>query len=109
MRWLSLDGVETFVEMVEDGRALLLLMRAKHGSELKGVSLRSALIQKILATKDECCRELPTAEYLIHPKHLKERESYPIITHRLNHLTRYDVNMVAQAIVAENRRTPCKD
>ena len=106
LRWLNLDGVESFVEMVEDGRALLLLMRAKKGSELKGVSLRSALIQKILATKEECCPSMPIAEYLIHPKHLKERGSYPIITQRLNQLTRYDVNLVARAIVAENRRTP---
>lgn len=36
LRWLNLDGVETFVEMVEDGNALLLLMRAKRGSELRG-------------------------------------------------------------------------
>lgn len=108
LRWLNLDGVETFVEMVEDGNALLLLMRAKRGSELRGVSLRSALIQKILATKEECCPSMPTAEYMIHPKHLRERESYPIITHRVKELTRYDVNLIARAIVAENRRQPCK-
>ena len=108
LRWLNLDGVETFVEMVEDGRALLLLMRAKKGSELRGVSLRSALIRKILETKEECCQSIPTSEYLIHPKHLQERESYPIITNRLDHLKRYDVNIIAQAIVAEKRRRPCK-
>jgi hypothetical protein len=106
LRWLNLDGVETFVELVEDGRALLLLMRAKTGSELRGVNLRSALIRKILDTKEECCPGVPTTEYLIHPKHLKERESYPIITGRLCHLTRYDVTIVAQAIVAERRRKP---
>ena len=108
LRWLNLDGVETFVEMVEDGRALLLLMRAKKGSELRGVSLRSALIQKILDTKEEFCPDMPTSEYLIHPKHLREQESYPIITARLSRLIRYDVSIVAQAIVAENRRRPCK-
>ena len=108
LRWLNLDGVETFVEMVEDGRALLLLMRAKKGSELRGVSLRSALIQKILDTKEEFCPDMPTSEYLIHPKHLRERESYPIITAQLSRLIRYDVSIVAQAIVAENRRRPCK-
>ncbi len=106
LRWLNLDGVETFVELVEDGRALLLLMRAKTGSELRGVNLRSALIRKILDTKEECCPGVPTTEYLIHPKHLKERESYPIITGRLCFLTRYDVTIVAQAIVAERRRKP---
>ena len=108
LRWLNLDGVETFVELVEDGRALLLLMRAKMGSELRGVNLRSALIRKILDTKEECCPGVPTEEYLIHPKHLKERESYPVITSRLCHLTRYHVTIVAQAIVAENRRRPCE-
>ena len=108
LRWLNLDGVETFVEMVEDGRALLLLMRAKKGSELRGVSLRSSLIRKILNTKEEYCPSLPTSEYLIHPKHLQERESYPIITSRLDHLKRYDMNLITQAIVAEKRRTPRK-
>ena len=106
LRWLNLDGVETFVELVEDGRALLLLMRAKMGSELRGVNLRSALIRKILDTKEECCPGVPTEEYLIHPKHLKERESYPIITGRLCDLTRYDITIVAKAIVGEKRRRP---
>ena len=104
LRWLNLDGVETFVEMVEDGRALLLLMRAKKGSELRGVNLRSALIRKILDTKEECCPGIPTAEYLIHPKHLQERESYPIITDRLSDLSRYDISIVARAIVPEGNR-----
>ena len=108
LRWLNLDGVETFVEMVEDGRALLLLMRAKAGSELKGVSLRSALVQKILATKEEFCSSMPTAEYLIHPDHLRERESYPIITHKVDKLTRYDVNVIAKAIAPEEKKIPCK-
>ena len=108
LRWLNLDGVETFVEMVEDGRALLLLMRAKAGSELKGVSLRSALVQKILATKEEFCSSMPTAEYLIHPDHLRERESYPIITQKVDKLTRYDVNVIAKAIAPEEKKIPCK-
>ena len=106
LRWLNLDGIETFVEMVEDGKALVLLMRAKVGSELKGVSLRSALIRKILDTKEECCQSMRTDEYFIDPKHLKERESYPIITKRLDQLTRYDVRLIARAIVAENGRIP---
>ena len=108
LRWLNLDGVETFMEMVEDKRALVLLMRAKKGSELKGVSLRAALIRKILDTKEEFCPDMPTSEYLIHPKHLRERESYPIITGRLSCLIRYNISTVAQAIVAENQRRPCK-
>ena len=99
LRWLNLDGVETFVELVEDGSALLLLMRAKKGSEMKGVNLRSALIRKILDTKQECCPSLVTAEYLIDSKHLKERESYPIITKKLRDLTTYDVNLIARSIV----------
>ena len=108
LRWLNLDGVETFVELVEDGRALLLLMRAKKGSELRGVNLRSLLIRKILDTKEECCPGVLTSEYLIHPKHLRDRGSYPIITDRLSNLSRYDITIIAQAIRPENRRRPCK-
>ena len=108
LRWLNLDGVETFVEMVEDGRALLLLMRAKKGSELRGVNLRSLLIRKILETKEECCPVMQTTEYFIHPKHLREQENYPIITSRLDSLTRYDVGIIATAINANQRRLRCK-
>ena len=63
LRWLNLDGIETFVMMVEDGRAIMVLLRTKKGSELKGICLCSALISRILSTKDAFLYRMPTAEF----------------------------------------------
>ena len=109
LRWLNLDGIETFIEIVEGGRAIMVLMRTKKGSELRGIHLRSALISRIISTKKEAilCR-MTTIEFIIDPKHLRESEKYPIITKKINQLTKYDVNLIAHAIVAPNQRRPRK-
>ena len=108
LRWLNLDGIETFVMMVEDGRAIMVLMRTKKGSELKGICLRSALISRVLSTKDAFLCRMPTVEFLIDPKHLQENDKYPIITQKLDQLTKYDVSLIAHAIVAPKQKKPCK-
>ena len=108
LRWLNLDGIETFIEMVEGGRAIMVLMRTKKGSELRGIRLRSALISRIISTKEAVLCRMTTIEFLIDPKHLRESEKYPIITKKINQLTKYDVNLIAHAIVAPNQRRPRK-
>lgn len=108
IRWLNLDGIETFVEMVEGGRAIMILMRTKKDSELRGIRLRSALISRIISTKEAVLCRMTTIEFFIDPKHLQENERYPIITQTIDQLTKYDVRLIAHAIVAPNQKRPCK-
>lgn len=97
LRWLNLDGIETIVEMVEDRKAVLLLIRMKKDSILKGLQLRAAIISKILETKKEYSVRILTSESFIDPAHLRGRCCYPVINRRVDDLRRFDVTLIAKA------------
>lgn len=97
VRWLNLNGIETIVEVVEYRKALVVLIRAKRDSIMSGLHLRSAIIRKILDTKQEYCSQTSVAEFYIHPDHLKARHGYPVINRPISELTRYDAGLVATA------------
>ncbi len=100
LSWLSQNGIETFVELKEDGRALIVLIRVVEGAEIRGIKLRSSLIKSIFDIKEKCCPSVPTAEYLIDPSLLQQnQEGYPIIRGKLNQLAMFDIGMIAQAMV----------
>lgn len=98
LRWLDLDGIETLVEMVEQNRAVIVLMRGKERSELKCVSLRSKLVRLILEVKKKFCPNLPVAEYLLNAKELANR-SYPLLDKSLDEFMLYDMTTIIQCIV----------
>ena len=103
LRWLSQNGIENFVELREDGKALVVLMRTVKDAEMKGVKLRSSLIKTIFDIKDECCPSMTVNEYFIDPGLLqKKQEGYPVISGQLDKLTRYDVQEIARAMVHAN-------
>ena len=102
LRWLDLNGIETIVEMIDECRTVIMLMRGKEGSEMSCVSLRSAVIQKILSVKDEYCRNLVTCECLIDPLQLKARDVYPTIKTSLQDTVLYEVALIATAMVYEH-------
>lgn len=103
LRWLNLDGIETIVEMVEDRKALLLLIRIKKDSILKGLQLRAAIIRKILETKEEYCVRIITSESFIHPADLKARCCYPVINKRVDELRRFDITLIAKAFCTNSK------
>lgn len=103
LRWLNLDGIETIVEVVEDRKAVLLLMRMKERSILKGLQLRAAIIKKILDTKKEYCMQIVTSESFIDPSHLQERHSYPVINRPLDEIRRYDITLLAVAFCTNSK------
>ena len=103
LRWLNLDGIETIVEIVEDRKAVLLLTRMKEVSTLKGLYLRSAIIQKILDTKKEYCKQIITSESFIDPSHLRARNGYPVINRPVQDLKRYDICLVAEAFCSNSK------
>lgn len=103
LRWLNLDGIETIVEMVEDRKAVLLLIRMKKGSILKGLQLRAAIIRKILETKKEYCSRIAASDSFIDPAHLKARCCYPVINRTVNNLRRFDITMIAKAFCTNSK------
>ena len=87
--------------MVDECRAVIMLMRGKEGSEMSCVSLRSAVIQKILSVKEEYCRNLVTCECVIDPQQLKAQDIYPTIRSSLEDTMLYEVSLIARAVVHE--------
>ena len=101
LRWLDLNGIETIVEIVDECRAVIMFMRGKEGSEMSCVSLRSAVIQKILSVKEEYCHNLVTSECVIDPQQLKAQDIYPMIKSSLEDTMLYEVSLIARAVVHE--------
>ena len=101
LRWLDLNGIETLVEMIDDGRAIVMLMRGKEGSEMSCVSLRSAVIRQILSVIEQYCRNVSASEYVLDPQQLKSENVYPLIKDSLDSMLLYDVSLIARAFVAE--------
>ena len=100
LSWLSQNGIEAFVELKDDGKSLLFLVRTVRGAEVKGVKLRSYLIKSIIDIKEECCPSMPTFEYFIDPSLLQESQGrYPVIRGQLDQLIKYDIQTIAQIMV----------
>ena len=89
------------MEIVDECRAVIMLMRGKEGSEMNCVSLRSAVIQKILSVKEEYCRNLVTSECVIDLQQLKAQDIYPMIKSSLEDTMLYEVSLIARAVVHE--------
>ena len=98
IRWLDRDGIETVVEMLEQDRAVVVLMRGKAGSELDCVALRSELVHLVLEVKLKFCPNLRVGQYLIDPKDLTN-QPYPFATRCLDSITLYEVSTVAASVV----------
>ena len=98
IRWLDRDGIETIVEMVEQDRAVVVLMRGKAGSELECVALRSRLVHLVLEVKQKFCPNLRVEQYLIDPNELTN-QPYPFTSRSLDSLTLYEISMVATSVV----------
>ena len=102
IHWLILDGIETIVEMVEDGKAVTLVVRAKKCQELfiETLCIRSTLIREILNTKKHYCSRVPTSEYLIDESHLRTDHGYPVINKPLKELARFDMCLITESFLS---------
>ena len=61
--WCTRGGVEVLVEVIEQNTVVLLLMRCIQGQEMECIKLRSAIVGKILATKEKFCPRVEVQEY----------------------------------------------
>ena len=93
IQWLSVDGVETIVEVSEQNKMVLLLMSCPEGEEMACVQQRSSLVSMILRTKSELCPGISTTELLIDPSNLS---SHPLRSS--SELTLYKISNVANTL-----------
>ena len=78
--WCSRSGVEVLVEVIKQNTVVLLLMRCVKGQEMECVKLRSAVIRKILAAKEEFCSQVEIQEYFLKASDVS---SYPTSVNKL--------------------------
>ena len=100
IHWLDLNGIETLVEVVEDGQVIVMAMRCLRGQELQCVKLRAAVISKILETKAMYAEHIKTHELLIDSRYLL---SYPLPSIRHMSVPVYSMTMLARAVSEEKR------
>ena len=59
IHWLDLNGIETIVEVIEDGQVIAMAMRCMHNQEIQCIKLRAAVIKTILETKQLYASQMP--------------------------------------------------
>ena len=105
IHWCSRSGVEVLVEVTEQNTMVLLLMRCVKGQEMECVKLRSAVIRKILAAKEEFCSQVEIQEYFLKASGVS---SYPTSVHKLPKVYMSEVvntvNEAAQCILDHHGR-----
>ena len=91
--WMNEHGIETVFEMMEQNQALILMMRCTQLTDkVQYLALRSAVIQKVLKTKEELCPKLTVTESFIDPSDCQ----YPPKT--CDEITMFSLRAVAQTI-----------
>ena len=91
--WMNEHGIETVFEMMEQNQALILMMRCTQLTDkVHYIALRSAVIQKVLATKEELCPKLSVTESFIDPSDCQ----YP--PKSCDEMTMFSLRAVAQTI-----------
>ena len=98
IHWLDLNGIETIVEVIEDGQVIAMAMRCMHNQEIQCIKLRAAVIKTILETKQLYASQIATDEFILSSECLQKGE-YPIkgIHHKTTSL--YSVNMIAHSLI----------
>ena len=80
IHWGTTDGVEVFVELLEEKTLILVLVRCYKGQELEAVKLRTAVLKNIWEVKNTFSPKVNADEYLIHPSCLNNYTSLQNIT-----------------------------
>ena len=67
IHWQNMDGVEAIVEVVDQSKAVVLMLGCLEGREIACVKLRSDIIRTILQVKSRFSGAVEAREYVIHP------------------------------------------
>jgi ankyrin repeat protein len=101
IHWVSNNGVEVVVEIVEQSTAVVVVLGC--GTErniIKCLQLRSAVVHTVLETIELFCGELKLNEYVIDPDEL---DSYPL-TKNIDALFKYSMNDLAMALKEQKEK-----
>ena len=64
IQWVAISGVEVVVEVVGEGRGVVVMVR---GSEVGCNRVLSAVMTKVLESKEKFCNSLPMEHCFVHP------------------------------------------
>lgn len=98
IHWLDLNGIETIVEVIEEGQVIAMAMRCIHSQEVECIKLRAAVIKTILETKQLYASQIATDEFVLSPDSL-QKDDYPIKSIDHKSAVLYSVNMIAHSLI----------
>ena len=98
IHWLTMDGVEAIVEVVEQCTAVTVVVGCQEGGEMASVELRSDLIKTVLNVKEKYSGAVEVQESLISPSEL---ESYPLKSPKI--FSTFSIEKIATAVSAEKK------
>lgn len=104
--WVDARGIETFVIVLEQARAVLFLTRLKAGTtyEMDHFFFRSLVLKEIRSIKDEICPRIKTAESILSlpEKYQPNLETQPLVGFRMEDMTRAIMNPMPQTLTARH-------
>lgn len=101
IHWVSNNGVEVIVEVVEQSTAVVVVLGCStERNVIKCLQLRSAVVHMVLETIEQFCGELKLKEYVIDPDELN---SYPL-SKNIDDLFKYSMNDLAMALKEQKEK-----
>ena len=95
IHWVSNNGVEVVVEVVEQSTAVVVVLGCStERNVIKCLQLRSAVVRMVLETMEHFCGELKPNEYVIDPDELN---SYPL-SKNIDDLFKYSMKDLGMAL-----------
>ena len=104
IHWLSDNGVEAIVEVVEQSTAVIMVVGCLEGREMECCQYRSRLIQTILQTKEQFSGAVEMREVFIDPNELN---TYPL--RNTKSLITFSVNRLANTFAERKEVVTSKD
>ena len=94
IHWVSIDGVEVVVEVVEQNTTVVVVfVCTERENIIQCIQLRSAVIHLVLSTVSQFCGTVKLKEYFVDPNQLN---SYPL--KNVSDLVKFSTNRLALAI-----------
>ena len=101
IHWVSNNGVEVVVEVVEQSTAVVVVLGCStERNVIKCLQLRSAVVCMVLETMEQFCGELNLNEYAIDPDELN---SYPL-SKNIDDLFKYSMKELATALKEQKEK-----
>ena len=101
IHWVSNNGVEVVVEVVEQSTAVVVVLGCStERNVIKCLQLRSSVVRMVLETMERFCGELKLNEYVIDPDELN---SYPL-SKNIDDLFKYSMKDLATALKEQKEK-----